>query len=753
MNQMRFLSDQAIDDPALDELGTAAFVRRPVDPVRALPARHSAVVGIYGKWGQGKTTALNLLRRELNQAKSGRKPIVVEFNPWSFGSVDALVVAFFGTLRAELRRSGQLDAVAAKELDAALGALALLSVPVLALADVPSAVAKLAGGLAAVAKELLKSGEETLREHKRTISKHLRSIAEREPSERVVVIIDDVDRLPDEEVVAVVRLLRLLADLPNITYVVGMDDRRVADALRRGRSSDFGRAYLEKIVQVPIALPPIEVATIERLVVPEIRRILQKAGVSTEGLFAPESWGSGIHFRETLGMRMRTLRDRARYLNSLMFMMGSGAAPDVTAQDVVMLTFLQVFYPQVYSRLPANAPLLTGQLTARETFARIGSRDQGAAVTASRESQMQELCRADDSDPEVLAPDVHAKLVRAVMDRLFPGAVLAPDRGYSAASEQRRGNRIASPDRFDGYFLLRPAAGQVSDADARAMMRLLAEDRPDDAASLRAISLALDPLRQKSSGQASRATTIAICDRAPDLTHAEQLRVVRRVALLTEEFDAESYLLFLRTLVDVPSELADKSLDEGNRHRRSVELSVTACSAIADDFDSVVVCGELLRLLRMRRADPILMKECAVIGADRGARAVHGGRDLLGVEFNFAENDRAWRWRDALETAYGSAQPMKEHLIELASRDRRFVPPIIALAAGWSESPSLRHRPRSEVMLSLDPVFGGEALVASARQYLRDFGGVEASPRLEMARAFIALVTGAPVPDDSESAE
>ncbi|HEY6155885.1 MAG TPA: P-loop NTPase fold protein [Gemmatimonadales bacterium] len=82
---------------------------------------------------------------------------------------------------------------------------------------------------------------------------------------RVVLFIDDLDRCPPDQVVAVLEAVQLLVKTRLFVVVLGMDVRYVTRALekryegilwRRGEPS--GLDYIEKIVQVPYRVRPIE---------------------------------------------------------------------------------------------------------------------------------------------------------------------------------------------------------------------------------------------------------------------------------------------------------------------------------------------------------------------------------------------------------------------------------------------------------------------------------------------------------------
>ena len=68
----------------------------------------------------------------------------------------------------------------------------------------------------------------------------------------IVVLIDELDRIEDQEIRTVAQLVRSVADFRGISYLLAYDHDRVVQALGEG---DRGRAYLEKIVQLQIPLP------------------------------------------------------------------------------------------------------------------------------------------------------------------------------------------------------------------------------------------------------------------------------------------------------------------------------------------------------------------------------------------------------------------------------------------------------------------------------------------------------------------
>lgn len=61
----------------------------------------------------------------------------------------------------------------------------------------------------------------------------------------ILVIIDDLDRLPDDEIRAVFQLIKAIADFLNMIYLVAYDRKIVVGALD-GVQKANGASYLEK---------------------------------------------------------------------------------------------------------------------------------------------------------------------------------------------------------------------------------------------------------------------------------------------------------------------------------------------------------------------------------------------------------------------------------------------------------------------------------------------------------------------------
>ena len=80
-----------------------------------------------------------------------------------------------------------------------------------------------------------------------------------EPSRRVVIFVDDLDRCGPDQALALLDAIKIFLDVPNCVFVLGIDRSIIQQALVKKYPDDpvAQREYLSKIVQLPFQLPPL----------------------------------------------------------------------------------------------------------------------------------------------------------------------------------------------------------------------------------------------------------------------------------------------------------------------------------------------------------------------------------------------------------------------------------------------------------------------------------------------------------------
>ena len=266
------------------------------------------VFGLSGPWGSGKTSLLNMVEHELRALpESTEKVVVFRFNPWWFSGSDALLVSFLHDFAKVL--GAKIKGAASKKLAKYLTAFGHLLKP-----------AKFVPGLSIPAgplSELVSSGGEAMREAGELASQDAAGIrrdidrlllARRQP---VLVVVDDVDRLLPDEVIQVFRIVKAVADFPFVRYVMAYDDVKVCSTVKASTGIE-GREFLEKIIQMPIELPPITQTQLNRMFLSGVDRI---AAGTPEYLVDTARFGNVFH--DAIASFLTSPRTVKRLLNVL----------------------------------------------------------------------------------------------------------------------------------------------------------------------------------------------------------------------------------------------------------------------------------------------------------------------------------------------------------------------------------------------------------------------------------------------------
>ena len=198
-------------------------------------------VAVYGSWGSGKTSIVNMMMKYIEE-KYPQKIVFVHFNPWYYTSTDQLIQLFFMSLSKQIASSRDL---AVNELAEALKKYAELS------GVISDKVEKI---FSYVTKKVdsnnLFDSSDIMNQHAK-IEKILREI-----DFKIIVIMDDIDRLPDNDIKMIFQLITAVARFPNIMYLLAFDKDIVSNALNNMQGCN-GEKYLEKIIQVPVQIPEI----------------------------------------------------------------------------------------------------------------------------------------------------------------------------------------------------------------------------------------------------------------------------------------------------------------------------------------------------------------------------------------------------------------------------------------------------------------------------------------------------------------
>ncbi len=224
-------------DPRDDLFGHAPFAKGLADSICRYPGSDGLVLALYGPWGSGKSTVLNYVQHYLEQHPEDDQPILVKFNPWWFSGQENLARAFLSQLQVVLpTKSEKFKQLGDLLTDFAEGIGGLIDL---------TGVSGGAGGPIGKLFGRAKRKPKDVPALKESITAILRKAGK-----RILVLIDDIDRLTPDETRQLFTVIKALADFPNVVYLLAFDREVAVQAIGQQGGIPCER-YLEKIIQVP----------------------------------------------------------------------------------------------------------------------------------------------------------------------------------------------------------------------------------------------------------------------------------------------------------------------------------------------------------------------------------------------------------------------------------------------------------------------------------------------------------------------
>jgi len=455
-------ADRPSIDPKDDLFGHAPFASSLADSICRYPGSDGLVLALYGPWGSGKSTVLSYVQHFLERRPESEQPVLVKFNPWWFSGQENLARAFLGQLQAVLpAKSEKFKQLGDLLADFAEGVGGLID-----LTEVSGGAGGLIGKLLGQAKRKPKDVPAL----KDSITGILQMAGK-----RILVIIDDIDRLTPEETRQLFTVIKALADFPNVVYLLAFDRDVAAQAIEQ-QSGLPGERYLEKIIQVPFELPPVDRVALRAALFNRLEEIL---GDVPEGSFDQSYWTNVYH--DGIDALIQVPRDVVRFTNTLAVTYPA-VRGEVNTVDFIALEALRVFLPGLYDVIRSNPDKFSGH---------------------SRDSRYD----ADERTKEVFhtgwaqaLPDQLQESSKALIERIFPKTGRM---GYGSdwLGEWRRNLRACHPDVFPIYFRLTVPTGAIRRGEMVALLSLAAspadfgnalvqakeERRPDGMSKARAL--------------------------------------------------------------------------------------------------------------------------------------------------------------------------------------------------------------------------------------------------------------------------
>jgi len=223
-------------------------------------AQTPTTIGIQGEWGSGKTSLLNTIYTELDKAnehQDSKDFKVVWINSWENSLMatpeEALIKIINEIINTLVEVDPKVNNITKVKEAATVAAKGILRVG-----------AGILGGQAGgtVMEEVLHSSNSIrdLRVQLTTLINEIRE-SENQRVDKIVIFVDDLDRIDPPEAVKILELLKNIFSIPGCVFVLAIDYQVVI----KGLKEKFGqrtpenewefRAFFDKIIQLPFLMP------------------------------------------------------------------------------------------------------------------------------------------------------------------------------------------------------------------------------------------------------------------------------------------------------------------------------------------------------------------------------------------------------------------------------------------------------------------------------------------------------------------
>lgn len=418
--------DLPITKSSDDKLNRESFAESLANVILQSTFPTSFTVGLYGAWGSGKTSLPNMVIEQVERRSTD--VVILRFNPWLCSDPKQLITQFFKQLASAIK----IKKPAADSVCELVDQYADLFDAASIIPYAGSAIAAAGKMFTAKARKRISRKSNDMQGQKDEI---IRTMVKE--NLKIIISIDDIDRLSEEEIIAVFQLVKALADFPNAVYLLAFDYDVVVRALATVQHGD-GREYLEKVIQVPFEIPAPSIASIHDALFSKLNGIL---GDIPDGRWDKATWVE--LFQYGVKNYIKSIRDVIRYSNVfyLKYQLLQGETDPI---DLLGLTCLQVFEPVFYSTLNNYKDMLCGSIS---------------SYSYERQHTDEEKIKKAISDIFSDGIATNNEAAKRILGILFPKTKVALEHSYSFGRyyDYRKfliHCNIAVPECFDRYFSL-----------------------------------------------------------------------------------------------------------------------------------------------------------------------------------------------------------------------------------------------------------------------------------------------------------
>ena len=454
---MSYVADKPIEKADEDLLGRSDFAKQFGKSICEYDSKDGLVIGLYGKWGSGKTSIINMAISEIpvyedeaqkienekwySRVYKGIKkiftsqkteeedqchyPIVIKFSPWNYSDKNNLISLFFYELKNKLgvakdEENKEKIGKAISQYSDIIDVLSFIPVAGPAIAPILKTISKSKGA------KLMQAP--SLNDAKEKLCEALKDF-----NHKIIVFIDDIDRLTTPQIKDIFQLVKQVGDFPNIIYVLTMDREIVCNALSEYHNID-GDEYLKKIVQVSFEVPEIDKTTVHEILRDRLNDIVHKS--TNEEEFENNKYFETV-LEKCVNPYVNNIRDVNRLLNAFRFKYGA-LCEETSFVDLLAITAIEIFEPKLYEWIIDNAIYVCGPQSYDDL------RKYEKRTYEYYKNEFKQLGLNSESS---------IRMLKSMFPQFARSIHYIGEYSHSDDLQLLRDNRIASVEKFDLYFM------------------------------------------------------------------------------------------------------------------------------------------------------------------------------------------------------------------------------------------------------------------------------------------------------------